>query len=270
LPVVASAALEVEVLRLLNQAGADMGEQITVTRTREGLLNVEGAVDNPQRKDQILRALSSLGNDPAIRVQIVTVQEALKKRQASASSNPITVEGTSPSATSIPADADLRRYFTGRGFTGTQLEDGISGFANQALNHSLKIMNHAWALKRLAARFSAEDLRNLDPEARAKWLALIKQHAGGLAQQNESMRRELSPVFSVGGAGEGEGIAIKSDDDLVRAIERLLEVCSANDRVIRQAFAITPDGSRDSTIKTVQFWRSLRNAESLAHGISRR
>jgi RNA polymerase sigma factor (sigma-70 family) len=268
--VVATAALEVEVLRLLNQAGADMGEQITITRTREGSLKVDGVVDSPQRKSEILRSLAPVTDHPAVRVQIVTVQEALKKRQASASSNPIAVEGTSSSASSIPADADLRRYFSGRGLSGAQLENGISGFANQALNHSLRIMNHAWALKRLAARFSAEDLRTLDAEARANWLALIKQHATALAQQNESLRRELVPIFSVGGVGdEGQGIAIKSDDDLVRTVERLFEVCSGNDRVIRQAFAITPDGSRDSTIKTPQFWRSLRNAEKLAAALAR-
>ena len=268
-PSVASAALEVEVLRLLNQAGADMGEQITVTRTREGALKVDGVVDTAQRKTEILRALASVASDPAVHVQIVTVQEALKKRQASASSSPIAVEGTGPSPNSIPADADLRRYFSARGLSGAQLEEGISGFANQALNHSLRIMNHAWALKRLAARFSAEDLRTLDAEARAKWLALIRQHTSALAQQNESLRRELAPVFGISASDAGEGIAVKTDDDLVRAIERLFEVCSANDRVVRQAFAITPDGSRDSTIKTPQFWRSLRNAEKIAGAVAR-
>ena len=269
-PVIASAALEVEVLRLLNQAGADMGEQVTVTRTREGLLHVDGVVDNAQRKTEILRALGSV-NDPALHVQVVTVEEALKKRQAAVPSSPIAVEGTNPSANSIPADAEVRRYFSGRGLSGAQLEEGISGFANQALNRSLKIMQHAWALKRLAARFSPEELRALDPEARSKWLALIKQHAQALAQQNESLRHELLPVFPVSGSSDdtGEGIAISNDDDLVLAIERLFEVCSGNDRVVRQAFAITPDGSKDSTIKSPQFWRALRNTEKIAQTVGR-
>ncbi len=133
------------------------------------------------------------------------------------------MEGANNLANSIPADSELRRYFSARGLSGPQLEDGISSFANQALNRSLKIMQHAWALKRLAARFSAEDLHALDSESRAKWLALIKQHAQALAQQNESLRRELLPVFAVSGMSDdaGEGIVIGTDDDLVRAIERL-------------------------------------------------
>jgi len=210
-------------------------------------------------------------SDAAVTVEINTVAEALKKSKAPTKpSSTAVVEGANNLANSIPADSELRRYFSARGLSGPQLEDGISSFANQALNRSLKIMQHAWALKRLAARFSAEDLHALDSESRAKWLALIKQHAQALAQQNESLRRELLPVFAVSGMSDdaGEGIVIRTDDDLVRAIERLFEVCSGNDRVVRQAFAITPDGSKDSTIKTSQFWRSLHNADSLAVKIS--
>lgn len=265
-PVVASPALEVEVLRLLNQAGADMGEQISVTRTHEGLLRVEGVVDTSQRKAEILGKLSSVASDPALRLEIETVADALKRQRSYRGSGGgvVEVEGGGSLANSIPVDAELRRFYSARGMKGTELEDSINQFANQALNRSAKIMQHAWALKRLAARFSPGDLQNLEPEARAKWLALIKQHAAALAQQNEALRRDLLPVFAAGDDGAGEGFAIKTSDDLVRAIERLFEVCSASDRVVRQAFAITPNGSKDSTINSAQFRRSLGSAEKIA------
>ena len=271
LPVVASAALEVEVLRRLNQAGADMGEQINVTRTREGFLRVAGVVDTAQRKTEILNALGTVGNDRAVRVEIDTVADALKRQKPGREGGRglTTIEGSDALANSIPVDADLRRYFSARGFSGAELENNISQFANQALNRSLRIMQHAWALKRLGSRFSPDELRSLDADARAKWLALMQQHAKNLMQQNESLRRELLPVFAgSGGDVGGEGLSIKSDDDLIRAVERLFEVCSANDRVVRQAFAITPDGAKDSTIKSPQFWRSLNNAEGLAARIN--
>jgi hypothetical protein len=206
--------------------------------------------------------------NPAVRVEIETAADALKKKPTSFSdANPIDPPGIG--ASSIPADGDLRRYFSGKGVSGTQLEDSINGFANQTLNSSQKVMLHAWALKRLGARFSLEGLRSLDADPRAKWLALIQQHAQALAQQNDVLRRELFPVFAVSSAGEAESSVIKSDDDLIRAIERLFEVCAANDRVVRQAFAITPDGSTDSTIKAPQFWRSLKSADALAASIAR-
>jgi len=267
-PVVATPALEVEVLHLLNQAGADMGEQVVLTRTREGLLRVEGIVESDQRKRQILQALSPVLNEPAVKIDISTVAEALKS-QRRVTSDPILVEGATGSTSRIAVDAELRRYFSAAGLTGSQLEERISQFANQTLNRSLKVMQHAWAIKRLAARFSPEQLQGLDPQARAQWLALVRQHAQALARENESLRSELGPVFAMGGSDSGEGIEIKTDADLVRAIERLFEICSANDRVLRQAFAITPDGSKDSTIKAPQFWRSLHSAERIAGAVAR-
>ncbi len=211
-----------------------------------------------------------MASNAAVSVEIETVAEELKKKVAP-SAKAVAIEGSSAFANSIPADAELRRYFSARGVTGAQLQDSISQFASRALNRSLKIMQHAWALKRLAARFSADDLRSLDADARAKCLALIQQHAQALAQQNQSLRQELLPVFAASsGVDEGrEAVAIKSDDDLIRAIERLFEVCSANDRVMLQAFAITPDGSKDSTIRTPQIWRALNNAETIADAIAR-
>ena len=54
---VASADLEVEVLRLLHEVGADLGEQVSVTKTRDGLLRVSGVVETEQRKAEILSKL---------------------------------------------------------------------------------------------------------------------------------------------------------------------------------------------------------------------
>ena len=55
----ASADLEVEVLRLLSQAGADLGEQVNLTRGRDGLLRIEGIVETDQRKSELMRWTSS-------------------------------------------------------------------------------------------------------------------------------------------------------------------------------------------------------------------
>ena len=47
----ASADLEVEVLQILSQVKADMGEQIDVKRTSDGYLVVSGVVETDQRKN---------------------------------------------------------------------------------------------------------------------------------------------------------------------------------------------------------------------------
>ena len=80
-PVTATADLEVEVLRLLHEAHADLGEQISEMRGADGLIHVTGIVDTPERKTEIMRALQPVMKDPAVRIEIQTVAEALAQQQ---------------------------------------------------------------------------------------------------------------------------------------------------------------------------------------------
>ncbi len=265
---VATPELEVEVLRLLNQAGADMGEQLNVTRTPEGKLEVQGIVETDKRKEEILAALAPVANNPAVRVEIDTVAEALKRRpQTQASTGSVVVERSETTATSVPVDADVRKYLASKGVSDERMDEEIRQFASQTLGHSRQALRHAIAMRRLAQRFSPEDLNALDRDARAKWLAIIRQHSEALRQEVAALRHELNPIFA--GAypyDAGEQIEIRNDADLMRGAERLYAVCSANDRVISSAFAVSPDtsNSRATAVRSLQFWRSLRSAESWA------
>ncbi|SRR6266545_2161799 len=269
-PVVATPALEVEVLRLLNQAGADMGEQISVTRTLEGLLQVQGLTQTDERKRELLSALSPLFRNPAVKIDIQTLDEALARQPKSqAPPGPIIIETTQPSSNTLPIDTELRQYFAGRAVPEAQTEEAIAQFAERAIRRSLQVLKHAAALKALSQRFSLEELRMLDPEAKAKWQALIGQHAQALQQESVVLRREIAPVFpAVAGQKANEASEIQSDADVARAIQRLFVICSENDRVIRLAFSISPDSSRDYSIRSAQFWRSLQVAENLVLEIS--
>src|SRR5260370_42570645 len=109
------------------------------------------------------------------------------------------------------------------------------------VKRSHNAMRQAWALKRLLNQFSAEDLRGLSAEARAKWLSLIRAHATAFEQEPRSLRQELPPVFfpslstsEVPSVGE-----ISDDASLARAVERLFETGAANDRALSAAFALS-------------------------------
>ncbi|MGH8771514.1 MAG: hypothetical protein ACRD8U_10180, partial [Pyrinomonadaceae bacterium] len=236
MPLVASRELEVEVLRLLNQAGADLGEQVSVVRAPEGYLRVQAIVDSEKRKSELQNALASVKGNPAVKLDIATRAEVVNRQQQRGSKpQSVTVEETARGASSIPVDADLRRYFTASGLSGEQLELNIRRFSNRTLNRSLQMMQHAWALKRLAERFSPDELQALDAEARSKWLSMIRGHARSLQQQILVLQRELAPVFG-GAGGEAHGSpAIGSDRELVEATQRLFPFCSENDRVIGAA-----------------------------------
>ncbi len=264
-PVTATADLEVEVLRLLNSAGADLGEQVSVSRTSEGELKVQGLVETDQRKTEILRALSPLAGNPAIKIDVSTFTEALaRQRQGRAAKTPsglISTERVETAGDVFPAYSDLRGRFS---------DEESRRYATTMVHRSHEAMRRAWALKRLLQQFSSDDLRTLSPEARAKWLALIRGHAAAFGRESGQLRQQLAPIFFPGGAsddGISEG-AIASDADLLRAVERLIAVASANDQAVTTAFTTSTSTSAVSAIKTTQFFRSLKSAEKLAQQIA--
>src|SRR5207244_7210612 len=109
-----------EVLRLLHEARADLGEQISAGIGADGLLHVAGIVDTAARKTEIMRALQPVMNHPAVRIEIQTVAEALaqqeQQRSRSARSNaspaPVTEQKVEINSEAIAAAPELSRHFS--------------------------------------------------------------------------------------------------------------------------------------------------------------
>lgn len=252
----ASADLEVEVLRLIHQAGADLGEQVSVTRDAHGPVRVSGIVETDQRKSEILRALQPVADNMAVRIEVRTVAEAVAERRGKSDvSHPTTVEGIEVAADTFPAYQDLRASMS---------DEEARVFAARMVSRSHSAMRHAWALKRLLSQFSASDLATLQPQAHAKWIALIKSHARAFEYESRSLREQLQPVFGSGTGTAASAGEISNDGELMRAVERLVALASTNYQVVRSAFTVTREPSVVSAIKTPQFWQSLRSAEVLA------
>ena len=270
-PAVATPALEIEVLRLLNQVGADTGEQVSVRRTPAGLLQIDAVVDSEARKREILQTLKPVLGNPSLRADVQTVAERVARESKSRpTSGSVTVERVEPSSNSMPLEPELRRYFTARGVAAGKIDAEVQRFSRQALNHSSQALQHAGALRNLAGRFSAEELRTLDPESRSRWLGLIRQHAQALRQNSASLRQELRGILAAPAADATEVLDISSDAELLQAVNRLFALCSANDATVRSALSLSTDTSKAAAVKGAQFWRSLANVEALATRISRR
>lgn len=262
----ATAALEVEVLGLLNRAGADMGEQVSVSRTSRGTLDVRVIVETDVRKAELLRALAPVATNPAVRVEVATASEAARQsRQAQAA--PEVIQEVEPSGNRVAADAELRRYFSERRGGGEQLDAEIIRFAVRESARSRRALQHAWALKRLAARFDARELDALDEGARLKLLSMIGQHAAAVRREAAALETELRPVFSPPAAGGGGGAPV-GEAGLAEAADQLLSLCSEVDPAVRSAFAAS-NGAGAAALKSPRFWRALRDAESLAERIAR-
>jgi hypothetical protein len=274
-PVLATADLEAEVLRLLNQAGADMDDQTNVSRTSDGKLLVSGVVETADRKMEILRALAPVISHAALTVKIETVAEVVSRQKRSPSSEgPVSVQRVEVTKANIPVYQDLRRYLGGNKEAAkedSQADEQVRQFAATILNRSRLIMSEAGTLKRLAGQFSAEDLRSMSPDARAKWQAVIRAHARNCEQETRRLRQELQPIFFPGASSviEIDQTEIKDDASLARAATRLFDLVSANDRVIRSAFTISAEPTATTAIRSPQFWELLKSAEGLAAKISK-
>ena len=272
----ASTELEVEVLKLLNSIGADIGEEATATRTPAGELLVEGIVESRQRKFEITRALAPLINQPGLVVRIETSLEAQKRvererTQVTADNTPGREDDEAVSVqpfeirNTIPADAEVRRYLRSRGTPEDALTGEVNRFTKQAATRSNQILLRALALRNLANRFTADQLRSMKPEAKNQWLDLIAARAGEIETRNAALRQELGAVFG-GVAAGGERVDANDEVDLKRLVVRLSELAANNDQAVRAAFTFSSGASADA-VKSAQFRRSLGSVEELADGI---
>ena len=260
-PPTASAELEVDVAYLLNQAKADRNEQVALTRSAGGSLRVEGVVDTQERKEEFLQALAPVSNNPAVKIEIRTVAEATTQRHTATGS--LSVQEVEETANTIAAEENLRAYFAQQNLSGS-VDEAIHNYSSRLVNRAYRALFHAIELKKLMNRFANVDMRVVTPDARSKWLAMLRQHAAGFERETAMLREEMEPVFFAGASALGkEEVSIQSDAELARAVEKLHQMALFNNEAIRSAFTISTHSSA-ATIKSSQFRRSLTSAENLA------
>ena len=262
-PPAASAELEVDVAYLLNRAKADRAEQVTLTRSVGGSLRVEGIVDTEERKHEFLSALAPVSNNPAVRIEIRTVTEAMRRQ---APLGPVSVQDVEETANLIAADDELRAYFEKRAAAGPT-DEAIRKYSSRVVKLAYDALFHSIELKRLVNRFANTDMKTVAPGARSKWLAMLHEHAAAFERNTAALRQELQDVFFRGApAPPVEGGAVESDADLARVVERLHKLALANNNAVRSAFT-TSSQSSAVAVKSTAFWQALFKAEELARKI---
>jgi hypothetical protein len=246
---------------LLNRAKADRNEQVTLTRSAGGSLRVEGIVESAERKQEFLLALAPVSNNPAVKIEIRTVAEAV---QQPAARGPVSIQETEETANTVAADDELRAYFEKR--TGPT-DEAIRKYSSRVVGHAYDALFHAIELKRLVNRFANVDMQTVAPGAREKWLDMLHEHATAFTRETAALRQEIQPVFfPAAPAPPGKGDAIKSDAELARAIERLHKLALSNNEAVRSAFT-TSSHSSAVAVKSAAFWQALFKAEELAKKI---
>ncbi len=171
---------ELQARTALHKVGADLGEPIEILRTPNGHVQVEGLAADDARKAELMAALSGI---PRV--------DALIRLQA----------GALPSTSAVPADAIpvtpaalfkplLDGELTSR-YPGTAERQE---FVNNALANSQDSLLHAWALRRLAERYTAAEFSRLDAASRDVLGALLRDHMNAIRLQLAALQTALGSL----------------------------------------------------------------------------
>lgn len=259
------AALKIGILHRLDQVGAIADGAVDVTITPEGFVMVEGLLRSDERKETILRALQPAAGHRAVRMKIRAVDELAALEQPPP--RIVRMEETQPVSNRIAVHRELYAYIASLQRPDTDdshIGKELISYANRVSGQAEKAMGYAWALKRLSQGFSLEQLRELTPEARSEWLAMIGGHARRYARVVESLRGDLDPLFFKNETGMGEKIEIKDETQLLQAIDRLWTISSMQQQAVRQAFSLSDEAVKEVEVKSPRFRRLLLEAEALA------
>jgi len=260
----AGVGLELEVIQRLDHANALMGEQVSVERNRNSI-QVRGVVDSKQRRDEIVRALAPVLEDPALKLDItVPAGNARTPRNVAHQS----VEGIE-SFQRAPADGSLRDFFARNSTAGATTQEEVERFTDEVSLHSQSAKANALALKQIAERFSPDDLNAMTPEEHRQWREMLQSHASAVLKETRLMRENLEPVFHANTDEKRPSISeLKSDADLIDAAAKLSDLAMSNDSAVWHSFAASTEASNVTLVCLPEFWDSLLDTEILAQEIS--
>lgn len=261
---------EVEVLRRLDAVGALFGEQISVERSPDGRVTVDGVVDDAARKAQLQSALSSLAADGRVRIRIETGAERVQQR-SDPSPNETTFRQVEVETNRFAAADLVQRHLQTEKDMVAWPE--IQRFADGLLTGSRQALVRSWALERLTTRFPPERLRSLNPDAHATWLTLVVGHARAIQYEASILRLTVGPLVAAPhGAGDASAWEEAESQTPEEFAGALVGAASATDEAIREAFAASaiPVTPADLQIAREEFWTNLRRLEVLAARVAGR
>lgn len=267
---IATTELELEVLERLDDAGALLGEQLSLTHTAEGRLLLQGIVETDARRNEILQALGSVAANSLVKIEIASLAEEIKKRQSQSSPREVKIQDAQVAQLTTPVETELRDYLAAsRGLSGERLEDEVQRFSREMCSRSSRARAHALAVKQIAERFTPAQLGALDPADRRRLRERVSAHALLYQRQLQEMCRDLESIFSASSTKPvAPEVDITNDEGWLLAINRLFEMSAAVDRDLCQSFSLSTELVTAAAVKRASFWRSVADAESLATQIA--
>lgn len=265
------AELEVNVAYALDRFRMRFGDQLSLTKTPAGMLEVRGVVDSDQTRREIVAELSRVVTDrSAIRIQLDTANELLARKTKEPAR--VIVRDFAGSDQSIPLYPELSRYFAaheGAGQTEQYRDQLIREFAARVVGRSQQAVAHSLELKQLGSRFSAAQLDQFTPSARAKWVSLVRNHAEALQRELSTLDGELQQILASNAntKPEAERVEISTSAALLAGIDRLHRLIVIIDQSVRSSFAASSATASNDGVKNTRFRSELATSLTLAEKI---
>jgi hypothetical protein len=175
---------ELEVWAALRRLGADLGDPLDVTRSREAVV-VSGVGIAPERQQQIR---GELGSMPRVAIRFL---------EPSAETAGVEAQGPGGLSVSAPvsrAQLELEKQLGGR--------PAFEQFANRMFETSEALMSRAHALRRLAQRFPAQVEGQMTATQREGLKGLCREHSAALLRLVREAQEQMEPVLGTGRAAQ--------------------------------------------------------------------
>ena len=219
----------------------DLGEDLSITRTGNEV-TVGGTASSKERTDAIV---SLLGKMDRVRVK-VTSPEVTKASQASA--------GSKAKETSVASTSPLGGELLAKEFPSSSER---TYFVDAWLAASDKALSHAWALKRLAERYTEKEESRLTPESVDKLREMLQTHLQAVGQANADVDSLLKLLPHSTDAREVAPV------DLRTGILLLFRQVQEQDSLVAKLVAGTPEAGDDLASASKKLRASHRAVQEL-------
>jgi hypothetical protein len=222
---------ELSVLVALHHLGADLGDPLDVKRQGDRIL-VAGVGVDPERRHEIEQAL---GTRPHVALQFSDPAGA-----ASQPEKPVRGD-FQPSAEIIALAGRIEKQAGGRA--------NYENLSSETLDASESMMARAWALRRIAERFSATATAEMTDADRQVLHDLYREHAIALAKQAGEIERRLKPVLAPLG-GKANRAQLPAADSWQAGTENLFTTARRVETLVATMLGVAPGETAANDIPT--------------------
>ena len=236
--------IEVEVRYKLFAENLDLGEDLQI-RQAGNEVSVTGIASSQERATAIALSLRGMEN---VRVRVSSPETARTSRRVSDSAR------ASSGESQVAAGPPLAESLLSREFPPEKKAD----FVNAWLAASENALSHAWAMKRIAERYSASEESRLNRDSAAKLLGMLRAHL----QEIEKSNAELDSLSNVL-PGAKEELLPGVRDSREGVLELFREV-QRQDSLLAKLVASTPPGAEDLPTASGNFRNAHRATKYLS------